>query len=96
MKQNTNVNLLRIEGHTDDSGTHEHNQTLSENRAATVKKWLVDHGTAPDRLKSMGFGETKPQVPNTSAANKQQNRRTEFRVEVMDGKPVADDSSMHK
>ncbi len=87
LQQNTHVTKLRIEGHTDNSGKPEHNQTLSENRAAAVGKWLTDHGVDAGRIHTVGFGDTKPEVPNDSAAHKQQNRRTEFHVEEIDGKP---------
>lgn len=87
LQQNTHVTKMRIEGHTDNSGKSDHNQTLSEQRAAAVGKWLTDHGVAADRIHTVGFGDTKPEVPNDSAAHKQQNRRTEFHVEEIDGKP---------
>jgi OOP family OmpA-OmpF porin len=91
MKQNTNVTKLRIEGHTDNSGTPAHNQKLSDDRAAAVAKWLTDKGGCDKmRLKTVGYGDTKPIGPNDTAEHKQKNRRTEFHVEEMDGKPLAD------
>ena len=87
LNQNTHVTKIRIEGHTDNSGKPEHNQKLSEDRAAAVGKWLTDHGIDASRIHTVGFGDTKPEVPNDSAAHKQQNRRTEFHVEEIDGKP---------
>ncbi len=90
MKQNPNVTKLRIEGHTDNTGTPAHNQKLSDDRAAAVAKWLTEKGTVDKmRLKTIGYGDTKPMGPNDTAENKQKNRRTEFHVEEMDGKPVA-------
>jgi outer membrane protein OmpA-like peptidoglycan-associated protein len=67
-----------VEGHTDSDGSNEMNQTLSENRAAAVKNYLIENGIASDRLKSTGFGETKPIATNNTAKGKAMNRRTEI------------------
>lgn len=69
-----------LEGHTDSDGSNALNQTLSENRAAAVKTWLVEHGIASDRLRSVGFGETKPIASNKTAKGKAQNRRVEVKL----------------
>ena len=69
-----------IEGHTDSDGSNALNQTLSENRAAAVKNYLIEHGIAEDRLRSTGFGETKPIATNKTAAGKAQNRRVEVKL----------------
>ena len=66
-----------VEGHTDSDGSNELNQTLSENRAAAVKNYLVENGIATDRLRSTGFGETKPIDDNKTAKGKANNRRVE-------------------
>jgi len=87
MTKNTHVTKLRIEGHTDNSGKAQHNKDLSQARADAVAKWLTDHGIDSGRLHSIGMGDSKPEVPNDSPAHKAQNRRTEFHVEEMDGKP---------
>ncbi len=87
LQKNTHVTKIRIEGHTDNSGKPQHNKDLSQARADAVAKWLTDHGIESGRIHTIGFGDTKPEVPNDSAAHKQQNRRTEFHVEEMDGKP---------
>ncbi len=71
---------VRIAGHTDSDGSEAYNQTLSEQRAQSVYNYLVNHGVAARRLSTIGFGESAPVVPNTSAANKAQNRRIEFTV----------------
>jgi OmpA-OmpF porin, OOP family len=68
---------LGIEGHTDASGTADHNQTLSEQRAAAVKAYLVKAGIAADRLTTTGFGATKPVSTNTTSLGRSQNRRVE-------------------
>ncbi len=51
---------------------------LSEQRAATVKKKMVESGIDEQRLVTKGYGESKPLVENTSPANKANNRRVEF------------------
>ncbi|RWW99632.1 OmpA family protein [Flavobacterium cerinum] len=69
-----------LEGHTDSDGSNALNQTLSENRAAAVKTWLIEHGIASDRLRSVGFGETKPIASNKTAKGKAENRRVEVKL----------------
>jgi len=72
---------LYINGHTDSDGKDKYNLRLSLNRAFSVKKYLiVHHAISPDRLKIMGYGENMPLRPNTTAANKQLNRRVEIVV----------------
>jgi OmpA-OmpF porin, OOP family len=69
-----------IEGHTDADGKDAANQTLSENRAAAVKNYLIENGIADTRLTSAGFGETKPIASNKTKAGKAQNRRVEVKL----------------
>ena len=69
---------FQVEGHTDSDGSNELNQTLSENRAAAVKNYLIEKGIATDRLRSTGFGETKPIASNKNAKGKAENRRVEI------------------
>ncbi len=71
---------LIIEGHTDDRGSAEYNRTLSTRRAQSVAAWLSRHGIAGSRLQTVGYGKTKPRVPNTSEANRARNRRVEIVV----------------
>jgi len=79
LKANPGVNV-RIAGHTDSDGSASFNQTLSEQRAQAVETYLIEHGISARRLSTVGYGESRPAVPNTSAANKAQNRRIEFEV----------------
>ncbi len=76
--KNPRVKRVEVQGHTDNTGTPEHNQDLSDRRAASVRNWLVQHGVTPDRLVAKGYGQTKPLVPNVTTANKAKNRRVQF------------------
>lgn len=69
-----------IEGHTDSDGKDAANQTLSENRAAAVKNYLIENGISTSRLTSAGFGETKPIDSNKTKAGKANNRRVEVKL----------------
>lgn len=71
---------VQVAGHTDSDGSSSYNQTLSEQRAASVFTYLVQRGISAARLTTMGFGEAQPVVPNTSSSNKAMNRRIEFTV----------------
>ena len=71
---------IEIGGHTDNTGTEEKNQMLSENRAKTVYDYLVKKGIAADRLTYKGYAATKPIDNNTTPEGKARNRRTEFVV----------------
>jgi outer membrane protein OmpA-like peptidoglycan-associated protein len=72
--------MVQIAGHTDSDGSTSYNQTLSEQRATSVFNYLVQRGVSARMLTTMGFGESQPVVPNTSASNKAMNRRIEFTV----------------
>jgi OmpA-OmpF porin, OOP family len=81
------VTMVRIEGHTDDRGSDEHNMELSARRSLTVCDWLVDHGVDYTRLLAVGFGKTRPIAPNNRSDGMQENRRTEFHVAEVNGRP---------
>ena len=69
-----------IEGHTDSSGPKAFNQKLSEMRAMSVKEYLVDNGITSSRLMTVGYGEDKPAVSNSTRKGRIKNRRVEFKV----------------
>lgn len=69
---------LTIEGHTDSSGTAAHNQVLSQQRAESVKSYLVAAGVSSERLSAVGLGASKPVGSNSTATGKAQNRRVEL------------------
>jgi len=70
---------VRIEGHTDNVGNAEYNLQLSERRAESVKKYLVEHfGIDPARLETVGYGESRPIASNDTSWGRAQNRRVEL------------------
>ena len=72
---------IKVNGHTDSTGTDAYNQGLSERRAASVVDYLVSQGVAPDKLSSEGFGESKPVADNSSKEGRAENRRVEIMVD---------------
>lgn len=71
---------IEIGGHTDNVGTAEYNQQLSEKRSKAVAAYLVAHGISESRIISKGYGLTNPIAPNTDPEGRSQNRRTEMKV----------------
>lgn len=71
---------LIIEGHTDNQGTPESNQVLSQNRASAVVNYLIKEGIDGARLKAEGFGQTKPIDDNGAASGRANNRRVEMKL----------------
>ena len=70
-----------IEGHTDSRGTERYNQRLSERRAAAVKEHLLKHGVADGaRIKSAGYGKSKPIADNSTEKGRFENRRVEILI----------------
>ncbi len=70
---------LSIEGHTDSDGPDEHNMTLSQNRANSVRDYLIaTYGIDPSRLEAKGWGESQPIDDNATAEGKANNRRVEL------------------
>jgi len=71
---------ITIEGHTDSDGKAEYNKILSQKRADSVKNFLESQGVSSARLTSIGYGESKPLLPNISKENKSKNRRIELKI----------------
>jgi outer membrane protein OmpA-like peptidoglycan-associated protein len=81
---------LQVEGHTDSIGGDEYNQTLSEERANSVRDYLVSQGVARDAVTARGLGKTQPVTDNSTAAGRQQNRRVEL---VVSGEAIGTSAS---
>jgi len=71
---------VQVVGHTDSDGSESYNQTLSENRAASVRTYLVQRGIASSRISTIGMGESSPVASNATPQGKAENRRIEFRI----------------
>jgi OmpA-OmpF porin, OOP family len=75
---------ITIEGHTDSFGTNEYNQKLSEERAKSVRQYLIDKfGINGSRLTAVGYGEEKPIASNDTPEGRQKNRRVEAVLEAV-------------
>ncbi|MEL7153855.1 MAG: OmpA family protein [Pseudomonadota bacterium] len=72
--------LLDIDGHTDNTGSAEYNQALSERRAVSVAQYLNGRAVDPRRLLVVGFGETRPVADNATDIGRATNRRVEVRI----------------
>jgi OmpA-OmpF porin, OOP family len=79
MKDNPAMSLA-IDGHTDNVGADDKNQVLSDNRANTVKTYIVSKGVDASRISAQGHGETMPIADNKTAAGRQKNRRSELKL----------------
>jgi outer membrane protein OmpA-like peptidoglycan-associated protein len=71
---------IEVGGYTDNVGSDEMNQTLSENRAGSVRDYLVQQGVTANSVTAKGYGSTLPVASNENAAGRQQNRRVELLV----------------
>ena len=71
---------LKVEGHTDSVGSEEYNQLLSEQRASSVRDFLVQQGVPDHSVTSRGFGKTQPAATNDTAEGRSKNRRVELVV----------------
>jgi outer membrane protein OmpA-like peptidoglycan-associated protein len=80
LDEHPEIRKVRVEGHTDDTGDPAYNDDLSKRRAASVVRWLVDHGVAAERLASEGYGARQPIAPNDTEAGRSKNRRVAFTV----------------
>lgn len=71
---------IEMSAHTDSKGSDEYNFKLSDERARSVREYIISNGISPGRIISQGYGETKPEVPNDTDENRQLNRRVEFKI----------------
>jgi len=69
---------VEVGGHTDDRGSDDYNQKLSQQRAEAVRDYLISKGIAADRLTAKGYGEAQPVADNASDEGRLQNRRVEL------------------
>ena len=69
---------VRLEGHTDNVGPADKNQTLSEQRVQEVKRYLVSRGVAAERISTIGYGGSRPRYANTREETRRLNRRVEM------------------
>jgi outer membrane protein OmpA-like peptidoglycan-associated protein len=77
LQKNPNIKI-EVQGHTDNKGGDKYNKSLSDRRAASVVRYLVQHGVPQERLTSRGYGFDRPIVPNDTAQNRALNRRVQF------------------
>jgi outer membrane protein OmpA-like peptidoglycan-associated protein len=86
MLRNPQITRVEIQGHTDNVGSADHNLDLSQRRADSVRRWLVEQGgVESSRLESKGYGSTRPLVPNITPANRARNRRSQFIIQEQTG-----------
>jgi outer membrane protein OmpA-like peptidoglycan-associated protein len=80
IRENQGIDRVDIEGHTDSDGGAAYNRRLSDQRAKSVRQYLIGQGIAAKKLTGKGFGEDNPIADNSTAEGKEQNRRVEFIV----------------
>lgn len=78
LKAQSVIRRIRIEGHTDDRGQREYNLDLSDRRARSVMRFLIEYGVEASRLEAQGFGSLRPVTSNATAKGRADNRRVEF------------------
>lgn len=83
LKKYDDTNIL-VEGHTDNTGDDNYNQSLSEKRAAEVKSYLAGQQVGESRITTKGYGEKQPLGPNDTEAGKKSNRRVEVAIYAND------------
>jgi outer membrane protein OmpA-like peptidoglycan-associated protein len=72
--------LIRVEGHTDSTGSEQYNLDLSRRRAEAVRNLLVQRNVSASRMEVVGYGEAKPVATNETEAGRQMNRRVELKI----------------
>ncbi|WP_437728623.1 OmpA family protein [Sorangium sp. So ce861] len=87
IQQNPDIELVEVQGHTDDSGTEEYNLRLSQQRADAVLSWLVAAGVPREKLVARGYGFEQPLGDNRVKTGRQKNRRVQFVIIKRKGQP---------
>ncbi|MBK6690241.1 MAG: OmpA family protein [Deltaproteobacteria bacterium] len=85
LKANPQLLRIRIEGHTDEQGRADYNRSLSQRRATSVMRYLIQRGVEERRLEAEGYGEDKPLVSGHDEAAWAKNRRVEFTILEQEG-----------
>jgi OmpA-OmpF porin, OOP family len=80
LKDNPQVELISVEGHTDSTGSPDFNRKLSQQRAESVAKYLSGKGVKPARMEPKGFGPDRPVADNETDPGREANRRVEFNI----------------
>jgi outer membrane protein OmpA-like peptidoglycan-associated protein len=80
IKGHPEIKKVRVEGHTDSTGSPAHNKELSERRAEAVSNWIEQHGVEKERLHSVGIGQDRPIDRNDTEEGRRNNRRVEFHI----------------
>ena len=88
------ISKIRVDGHTDSDGPDKYNLDLSSRRVKSVARYLAGKGVPAARLTSKGFGESLPLEPNATPVGRAANRRVEFTILEVNGKPVTPDSGV--
>lgn len=78
LRENPLINKIEVQGHTDNAGALSSNMDLSQRRASSVVRFLVENGIARRRLVGKGYGPTRPINDNKTLAGREQNRRVQF------------------
>jgi OOP family OmpA-OmpF porin len=84
IKDNPHIKKIAIEGHASSDGNDDFNMKLSDDRAKSVRAYLVEHGIGEGVLSAKGFGETKPIADNETEEGRVKNRRVEFYIVEQD------------
>jgi outer membrane protein OmpA-like peptidoglycan-associated protein len=79
------TNVIEVEGHTDSTGSDEHNMQLSQNRANSVREYLVNQGVTSRNVTARGYGESQPKASNNTPEGRQLNRRVEINIRGTEG-----------
>ncbi|MBP5364482.1 MAG: OmpA family protein [Bacteroidales bacterium] len=88
LRENPDVTKMQIAAHTDDTGTEEYNLDLSNRRAKTVADYIIGKGIEPERLVTIGYGETRPLNNNATPEQREVNRRVEFTILELNGEGI--------